>query len=188
MKKLSFLSGVLLIIAFCTNQNPETTLMDYLKAHNEHAVREALSYYHPDIIFEVKGALIKEGKTEVRSLEVWDSTLNSNLKLESLEIKKDSAFGTVIENNDWFAAVGIKDIVHDSVVFTFEADKIKSVTAYPSEETGNQIQQIIGSLFQWSDESRDSTIYSLMPGGKFIYSSESAVQWLDLFKRSGVGI
>ena len=119
----------------------------------------------------------------MRTLEIWDSTLNSNLRLEALQVSGDSAYCRIIENNDWFLAVGIEDLVHDPAVFVIEDNRIKKIIGYPSEITGKKIEQVIGSIMQWSQQTQDSTIYELIPNGQFLYSADAAQKWLNLFER-----
>ncbi len=172
-----------LIFTSCSKDEAQETVKAYFEAHNNHDVEKELSYYHQDIVFELKNTWTKKGVQEMKSLAVWDSTTNSNLKLESFQIKGDSVLCKVIENNIWFSEVGIKDLVHNPTIFIIKDNKIKKIIAVPSEETGKKIHQAIGSIMQWSKKKGDSTIYELLPNGQFIYSSESALKWITLFEK-----
>lgn len=183
MSKFLYLTISILLIFGCTVQNGGEIIRSYEKAHNSHDVEKVLSFYSDDIEFELKGIWIKSGIDEIRTLAEWDAALNSNLKFESIITKNDTVFCKVIENNDWFRAVNIVDLVHDPTVFIIQDGKIKKIIAYPSEKTGMEIQTVIGSIYQWSDRVKDNTIYNLIPDGEFIYSGEAARKWLDLFKK-----
>jgi hypothetical protein len=167
----------------CTVQDGEKIIRSYEKAHNSHDVEKVLSFYSDDIEFELKGVWVKSGINEVRAITEWDAALNSNLKFESIIREEDSVFCRVIENNDWFGAVNIVNLVHDPVVFIIQDGKIKKIIATPSEKTGMEIQAVIGSVYQWSDMVKDNTIHDLIQNGEFVYSREAAGKWLDLFKR-----
>ncbi len=116
-------------------------------------------------------------------LEEWDATLNSNLKLESMTSKGDTVFCRVVENNDWFRAIDITDLVHDPSVFVVNNGKIKKIIVYPSEKSRKEIEAAIGELYQWSQKVQDSTINDLLQNGQFVYSAKAAEKWHDLFNR-----
>lgn len=183
MKNFAILILGFLLILSCNKDETQDTITAYLDAHNKHNVSKALTFYHQDIVFELKNTWTKNGVEEMKTLELWDSTLNSNLKLESLKISGDSVYCKIIENNDWFTAVGIENLVHDPVIFLVEDNKIKNTIAFPDDKTGKKIEQVIGSIFQWSQKAQDSTIYELIPNGQFTYSPEAARKWLDLIKK-----
>ena len=172
-----------LAVLGCAQDDREEILKSYMEAHNAHDIEQALSFVDDDIVFDLKGVWVKEGKAAMKTLEKWDSTLNSNLSLESVSLKADTLFCKVVENNDWFKAVGITDLVHDPVAFIIKDDQIKNIVAYPSQETGKKIESAVGSIYQWSAQVKDSTIHELIIDGQFIYSSEAANKWLELFER-----
>ena len=172
-----------LLVLGCTKDNREEILKSYMEAHNSHDIEQALSYVDENIVFDLKGVWVKEGKAAMKTLEKWDSTLNSNLRLEAVSINADTLFCKVVENNDWFRSIGINDLVHDPVAFIIEEDKIRNIIAYPSQETGKKIEAAVGSLYQWSAQVQDSTIHELIIDGQFIYSSEAARKWLELFEK-----
>lgn len=183
MKNYVILFLGLLVTSSCNKDESKNTITAYLDAHNKHNVSKALTFYNQNIVFELKNTWTKNGLEEMKALEMWDSTLNSNLKLESAKISGDSVYCRIIENNDWFAAIGIENLVHDPTIFVVEDNKIKKIIAYPSEETGEKIRQTIGSIMQWSQQTQDSTIYELIQNGQFVYSSVTAQKWMNLFEK-----
>ena len=183
MKKYLFLIFGLVFTFSCSENTNQEVIKAYIDAHNEHDVEKAMSYYSSNVVFDLKNTWTKEGAGEIRNLEVWDSTINSNLKLEALYSRGDSVFCKIIENNDWFASIGIENLTHDPTVFIVDDHKIKKIIATPSPETGVQIERAIGSIIQWSKQNQDSTIYTLIPNGQFVYSSEAALKWKELFKK-----
>ena len=183
MKSIVAILMCLALLSCADKQNDEDIIKSYMDAHNAHDIEKALSFIDEDVVFDLKGVWVKEGKAAMKTLEKWDSTLNSNLRLESVTKKADTLFCKVVENNDWFGAIGISDLVHDPVVFLLKDDKISQIIAYPSQETGQQIEAAVGSLFQWSAQVQDSTIHELIIDGQFIYSSEAANKWMELFER-----
>jgi hypothetical protein len=172
-----------LFLAISCNQNSVELVKTYEKLHNEHDIEGAMLLYHENIEFELVGTWIKSGKEEIRALEEWDRALNSNLKFESFEVKGDSVFCKVIERNDWFKAVGIKQIVHDPTIFIVSKGRINKIIANPSREIGKQIGAKIGSIYTWLKTTNDNTINELIVNGEFIYSEEAAKKWIKLLNR-----
>jgi hypothetical protein len=174
---------ILSLFTISCTQNSLKLVKTYEKLHNIHDIVGAMSLYHSEIEFELVGTWIKSGKEEIRELEEWDRVLNSNLKFESIYVKGDSVFCKVIEKNDWFKAVGIKQIVHDPTIFVVSNGLIKKIIANPKKEVGEQIGAKIGSIYSWSNITNDNTINELIKDGEFIYSEESAKKWLTLLKK-----
>ncbi len=110
-----------------------------------------------------------------------EKALNSNLRLDSITSKGDTVYCLVVENTNWLGSLDITDLVHDPTVFVINEGKIKVIIGYPSEKTGKKIETAIGELYQWSEKFQDSTIYDLIHPGQFVYSTEAAEIWLDLF-------
>lgn len=183
MKKLFLLLLIPFVLFSCSNNNSQETVKSYISAHNEHNIEKALTFCDDQIEFELIGVWARKGIEDMRALESWDAALNSHLKLESVYSKGDSVFCRIIENNDWFRAVEIKDLINDPVVFIVANNKIIKIIGYPSNETGMQIEAAIGNLFQWAEQTNDSTIYSLIQNGQFVYSTQAAEKWLELFSR-----
>ena len=183
MKKNIFFIFILLTIISCSKEKTQEVVKSYITAHNAHDIENALTFYDENIVLELKGVWTKEGLHEMQSLEEWDAALNSNLKLESITSKEDTVFCRVVENNDWFGAVDITNLVHDPVIFVLNNGKIKKIIAYPSEKTGKEIEAAIGVIYQWSQRAQDSTINDLIQNGQFVYSAKAAEKWLDLFDR-----
>ncbi len=183
MTKCILLIFSLLVIISCSKEKDQEVVRSYISAHNNHDIKKVISYLDENIVFELKGVWIKNGLSEMQDLEEWDATLNSNLKLENISSKKDSVFCRIVENSDWFRAVGILDLVHDPVIFIINNGKIKNIIGYPSEKIGKEIGTAIGKLYQWSEKTQDSTINELIRNGQFEYSAITAKKWLVLFKR-----
>lgn len=181
-KNICFIFSLLIAFSCSTERNQEV-VKSYITAHNAHDIKKALTFYDENIVFELKGVWIKEGLSEMQSLEEWDAALHSNLRLESITSKKDSVFCKVVENNDWFGAVDITNLVHDPSVFVVKDGKIKKIIGYPSPKTGKKIEAVIGALYQWSHKVQDSTINELIQNGQFVYSTKAAEKWIDLFDR-----
>ncbi len=172
-----------LIIISCEKENKVDFIKSYFAAHNRHDIEKALIYYSEDVVFELKGVWTKTGLADMRSLEEWDAALNSHLRLESAEISGDTVRAKVIESNDWFRSVGIDSLIHDPAVFVIRDGKLQHIMGYPSAETGQQVEAAMGKIFQWSAMAADSTVYELIREGQFIYSTESANKWMELFEK-----
>ena len=170
-----------LIVISCDKENKVDIISSYFENHNNHDIENALNHYGEDVVFELKGVWTKTGLADMRSLEEWDAALNSHLRLESAEVSGDTVRCKVIESNDWFRSVGIDSLVHDPAVFVIRDGKFRHIMGYPSAETGKQVEAAMGKIFQWSAMTGDSTVYDLIHQGQFVYSTESANTWMELF-------
>ncbi|MCG2461451.1 hypothetical protein K8352_11875 [Flavobacteriaceae bacterium F89] len=121
----------LLIALSCSKGRNQEVVKSYITAHNAHDIKKVLALYDKNVAFELKGVWVKEGLSEMQSLEVWDAALHSNLRLESTTSKEDSVFCRIVENNDWFGAVGITNLVHDPTVFVVKNGKNKKNYCLP---------------------------------------------------------
>ena len=182
MMKISITILFSLVLLSC-NQNSITLIKKYEKLHNSHDINEIMLLHHDDIKFELIGVWTKSGKEEIRELEEWDRTLNSNLKFETFVVRGDSVLCKVIEKNDWFKSVGIEQLVHDPTIFIVSKGHVKKIVAYPSEGISKEIGAKLGSIYSWSNMTRDSTINELIVNGEFIYSAETAKKWLYLLEK-----
>ena len=175
--------GTLAVILLSSCQHrSEVIIQEYIDAHNGHNVELALSFYHPDIVFEIEGVWKKSGLEQMRQLEQWDSTLNSHLEIEVISTNPSGVTCNIEESSDWFKAIGMPRIYHDSVVFELKENRITRIFARSSEADNKAIGEKIGSIYQWSTTNGDSSILELFHENQFIYSSESAEKWKRLLK------
>jgi len=181
MKTTAVIIIIYFLISGCTH-DPESIVKSYEHAHNTHNIDKALTFFDDSISFEIKDTWIKKGKEKIKELELWDSTLKSNLKFDILKINNDTVLSRVIEKNDWFRAAGIDELIHDSTILIIRDNKITSIIASAKGDQYNKVGQLISSIFEWSHKTTDSTIYGLIKDGEFIYSPEAANKWLNLFK------
>jgi hypothetical protein len=180
-KSIPLLLGILLIA--CNEKKNSELIQSYIDMHNTHDVEKSLGYYHEDAVFELKGVWTKKGLDDIRGLEEFDAAMNSHLDLREMRQSGDTVYSRVVENNDWFGAIGITDLIHDPVVFVIEGRKIKNIIGYPDQETGKEIEAAIGQIFEWSQKTGDSAVFELLPKGEFMYSTAAAAQWKALFER-----
>lgn len=145
-------------------------------------MQKTLSFYESSISFEIKNTWVKQGVDKMRELAAWDSSLNSNLKIDVINKRRDTLLCRVTETNDWLKAAGISELIHDSVVFVFKNQKITNIIASSSDEQYDKIGRAVSSLYEWSNFKGDSTIYKLIKDGQFVYSSAAANEWLKLFE------
>lgn len=182
-KSIPVILGLLLIS--CKGENKDEIIQSYFDVHNAHDIEKSLSYFGDEIEFELKGVWVKKGLDDMRSLEEWDAGMKSQLKLKSARIAGDTVYCKVVESNDWFRTIGVQELNHDPVIFVMEDGKFKNIIAFPSQETGMKVEAAVGKIFEWSAKTGDSTVYGLIRDGQFVYSTEAAEEWLDLFERMG---
>ena len=182
MKYLFYSTGIFLLLSSCAT-SPESVIVGYEREHNAHDVEGALSFFDNHITFELQGIWVKEGKEEIRKLEEWDSTLNSNLRFLPIRESADTVFCRVVERNDWFAAISMESLVHEPVILIMDDNKIGKIIAVPSIESGEFIQSAMKEIYAWSETVGDSTVATLVQNGQFVYSKENAKTWIALLNK-----
>ena len=70
---------IILILVSCQNRGELDIIKSYIEAHNNHDIDRVLSHFQPSIEFELSGTWTKKGLGDMRSLEEWDTELNSHL-------------------------------------------------------------------------------------------------------------
>ena len=171
----------LFLFTSCSKSN-KSILDDYVQSHNNHNIEKSLSYFSDDVIFELAGVWVKMGKSKVRELEEWDSELNSQLNFIVHKENGDTLFCTGIEKNDWFTSVGINEVNYDSIIFIFEDKKIKRVFAKTSPEINIKVAEAMKSIVEFTKLTNNNILSQLIPKGEFVYSRESAQQWIKLLE------
>ncbi|NNF34816.1 MAG: hypothetical protein HKN68_11935 [Saprospiraceae bacterium] len=177
---------ICIFLAFicCSTPSADPSIIEsYFKTHNNHLVKDALEYYHEEITFTLIGVWTKKGKKEIATLETWDSTLHSSLKLKDYKINGDTIFCTVVEKNDWFNRIGIDSLIHDPTIFIIKDNLIHEIIATPEESIGIKMNETMEIIFGWCMENKDTTINELIIGGQFVYSAVAAESWMDLFDK-----
>jgi hypothetical protein len=176
----------LLLLSFILIQGCEPGLEiqveTYEQAHNRHDVEKVMSLYTNDISFEIVGSWKKSGKEQVMGLAEWDAVTNSKMIISDIEIHADTAFFRLKEGNDWFRLAGIEFMYYEPCRMVFYNGMIKEIIAEVTEESLKSFQEVWPPIFQWLSEKRNEELSGLMPGGEFVYSTESARKWLSLLR------
>ncbi len=179
---LSSLLVLLMFIFLSCAPKLDERVKTYEQAYNSHDVEKIMSFYADDIKFEVVGFFVKEGKEEVRSLTEYDATVNIHMSISNIKINGDTATFTLIESNDWFRLAGVEELVYEPNRIVFRNGLITEIRAEITPESAKAASKAWQTMMQWASKEHSEALAELMPGGKFIYTAETAKKWLELLK------
>lgn len=154
----------------------------YAQAYNSHDVEKIMSFYSDDIRFEAVGFFVKEGKEDVQNLTEYDAAVNIHMTISNIKVRGDTATFTLIESNDWFRLAGIEELIYEPNRVVFQDGLIKEIRAEITPESAKTVGKAWQTIMQWASRERSEALAELMPGGKFMYTAESAQKWLKLLK------
>jgi hypothetical protein len=157
-------------------------VLAYQDAHNAHDVELALSFFAPNIRFEMTGLWVKQGLEDVRALEEWDAALANQLTFGDLRIRNARLECEAKETNDWFKLVGIDEVFYDSIKFEFDNGLITHIRAKISPKGEMAVDKVVNGVMRWALEACPEEVENLMPRGLFNYGREEAHKWLALLK------
>jgi hypothetical protein len=157
----------------------------YLEAHNRQDVDGALAFLSEDAFFDVPGQMVFRGRDHIRKLEEWDAALNGRLTSSGFTEHGDTvAVERTTETNDLFRLLGIGEIQYEpGVRFVVEKGLItRLLPTPPNAESQKRIRKAFGAFLTWGMPGHAEEIRTLLPGGKFAYSRENAMKWLELVR------
>ncbi|MCK5840039.1 MAG: nuclear transport factor 2 family protein [Bacteroidales bacterium] len=189
MKKSVYIILTGLIIVFLsqckTNNDPESLLMSYLEAHNEHDIDETMDYFTVSARFIIESQTPLLGKDAIRKLEEWNKAIDSRLEMFDMTTKGDTVFiGKIIERNKWFEIIGIDQVEYAPGTFVVYRDGLIS-EFHPSglsEESTKQLAPKFKSFMEWATKEKAKELREMMPDKKFDYKPEKAEIWFQLLK------
>ncbi len=174
------ISILLLILSTCS-VNSTDLAKRYPTIYNTHNVKEIVSLYADDAIFDVPGHFSLTGKNQIRNITQYDSVLNIQMAINNIAVHGDTVFCNLTETNDWLKTAEIGEAFY-RVKFIFYKGLIKELRAEAKPETQQAFSQILPPLMKWATENKAEVITEMMPEGKFIYKAENARKTLTLLR------
>ncbi|MCK4679193.1 MAG: nuclear transport factor 2 family protein [Bacteroidales bacterium] len=181
------LTGLIIVfLSQCkTNKDPESLLMGYLAAHNEHDIDKTMDYYTVSARFIIESQTPLLGKDDIRKLEEWNKAIDSRLEMFDFTTKGDTVIiGKIIERNKWFEIIGIDQVEYAPGTFVVYRDGLIS-EFHPSglsEESIKQLAPKFKSFMEWATKEKAKELREMMPDKKFDYKPEKAEIWFQLLK------
>jgi ketosteroid isomerase-like protein len=188
MKKSGFPEfGFMLILLFnivlnCAQKSPEQLVQNFEGIYNSHDVEKIMSLYSNDAVFEVAGMFKFSDREKIRGAAQYDSALSLTMTISHIEVRGDTAFFKLKENNDWLDVMGIAAAYYDPAFIVFNNNKIQHLKAIGTQETMKAFQDALAGFMPWVNENRSEKFAEIAPGGKLIFTVESAVKFLDMAK------
>jgi len=168
-------------ILFACSPNPTDLARQYPEIYNTHNVKEIVSLYADDAVFEVVGQFSLTGKSQIRRITKYDSVLNIHMSISNIETFGDTAFCNLTETNDWLKTAEIGEAYY-KVKFIFHKRLIKHLQAEAKPETQNAFNEVLSPLMKWASENKTEVLKEMMPEGRFIYNAVNARKTLALLR------
>lgn len=162
--------------------NPKEIITAYQDAQNAHDTDLALSFFAPNIRYEMVGIWVMQGLEELRALAEWNAAISNQLILGKIKMRNNRLECQAKETNDWLKLVGIDAVYYDAIKFEFENDKISIVRAKIAPKSEMAMDRATNRVMRWALEESPDEIGDIMPRGLFKYGREAAEKWLALLK------
>ena len=162
-----FILSIFFIILFNCSPNLTDLVKQYPVIYNTHNVKEIVSLYADNAVFEVVGQLSFTGKNQIRNITKYDSVLNINMTISNIETRGDTAFFNLTETNDWLKTADIGE-AHYKAKFIFHNGLIKHLRAEAMPETQQAFGKVLTPLIEWAKENKSDVLAKMMPEGKFV--------------------
>lgn len=162
--------------------DPREIVLAYQEACNHHNIDLALSFFVPDIRYEMVGIRVMQGLEDLRAFAEWNQFFATQMNFGKLKMKNNRLECQAEETNDWLKMVGIESVTYDSIKFEFNNDKISNVRAKLSPKSEMAMDRATNRVIRWVLDTDPELIDKIIPRGLFKYSEEVAERWLALLK------
>jgi len=173
--------SIFIIILFACSPSPTDLTKRYAKTYNTHNVKEIVSLYDDDAVFEVVGQFTLAGKEQIHNITKYDSVLNIQMNISDIKTHGDTVICNLTETNDWLKTAEIGKANY-KVKFIFQNGLIKHLYAEAKPEIQQLFSQVLSSLMTWASENKADVLKEMMPEGRFIYNAENAKKTLALLR------
>jgi len=184
MKRI--LIGLLLtlpLLAGCmTVTNPGEVAVAYFKDHNSHHVDSAMKYYAGDVEVSMDGVGTIVGLDPVRRWEEWNAALNSSFTAPRIDVRKDTAFFTLVEGNDWYRALGMGEMQYHPAYMVVRNGKIVEFFGRMNPESFDIYDQRQSEVAGWAAFDMPSALDSVMQGNRIRFGKSEGETWLKIVK------
>lgn len=163
-------------------KTPKEIIKAYQDAQNANDTDLAMSFFAPNIRYEMVGLWVMQGLEELRALAEWNTAVSNQLVLGKIKMRHNRLECQAKETNDWLKMVGIDAVYYDTIKYEFEDDKISVVRAKIAPKSEMAMDRATNRVMRWALEACPEEIKEIMPRGLFKYGGETAKKWLALLK------
>lgn len=178
---LSALFMVSILLISCAPDLAER-VKAYETTYNTHDVEKLMSFYADDVIFEIVGVWVRQGKQVVRDLAEWDKATNMRMTISNISVCGDTVTCKLVETNDWWKLAGMGEVHYEPCFMIFRKGLISEMRAKMVGSSVEAYRKVWPALYEWASENRGKELAELLPDGEFIYGAEPARKWLDLLR------
>ena len=153
----------------------------YLKARADGDVEKAMGYLHADYMFKDTASGYSADRERARRSMAWDAAVHAKVTYEPLVWEGDVVTGTFIETSDLFTLAGVEPL-RFKMRYTFDGDLIREAAFEKLPGSGPSLEEALASCLQWAERRRPDALAKVQPGGKPVYSAETAADWISLLQ------
>lgn len=176
--------GVTVLALSCVSGRSRIDVVEeYLDRVNAHDPTAALALHASNPEFAIPDQDVIRGRDATFALLQWDSVLGTRLDMSGFTELGDTVFverGS--EQNRFFRGLGLERVEYQAgIKFVFAGDRIAGI--YPTgftEPTMENFMPRMQAFMAWASEYRKNDLEQLLADGRFVYTPEAALRWLDL--------
>jgi hypothetical protein len=142
----------------------------YQEAHNGRDIEASAGFFAPDARLSL-GAMVLEGKDQIRAFHEYQLMLNAELQLNACAVDEKTVTCQALLSNDFDRAMGIYQLNFPAMVYRFEGDQIQEVNGAVHPARAPVVDHLRSNFREWTAENRpdkyaqlynreDQTIYS----------------------------
>jgi hypothetical protein len=178
---LPILLGCLLFLPGCSRKTPQDLLRTYQDAVNRGRAGKVMTLFAQDAELELAPGFVLQGAEQLRAKTQYDSVVHARISLSGFETGGDTIFCRLEETSDWFNGIGVPT-VHHFVAFVVRDGLIRAISYRIAPESHEALHPAFYALAGWVAREHPDRLQRLMPDNHFVYSAQTASEWLDLIR------
>lgn len=171
----------LLSLSACSRKDPLDLLQAYQDAVNRGQPEKVLALYAEGASLELAPGFVLHGAEPLRGKAQYDSVVHARISLAGFEAGGDTIFCRLEETSDWFTGIGIPAVRHYAA-FVVRNGWIRSISYRIAPESHEALHSAFYTLAGWASREHPDRLQRLMPDDDFVYSAQTASEWLDLIR------
>jgi hypothetical protein len=178
---VAVLCSALMGLMLACGQKPSEVIQAFQEAYNNGTADEVMSLYAEDASFQIRELFNLQGQEALRGLTEYHQALHTKLQFGELEVRGDTVFCRIIENNDWIEMVELRELSYEGKVVV-RRGLIAAIDAKFTPEGDRAFRRVVMLMRDWARAERPEQLAELMPGGEFVYNAENAEKYLSLMR------
>jgi len=168
-----------LLFMSCSTDPIRKTVEGYVKAHNDHDVDKAMTFFGDSAVYNWKEGWFKKGKKAIQEVEEFDAYTQSHYDVSKIEVRRDTLLCTIEESNNFYTAAGVDNFTKIAR-FVVEDSKIMQYEFIMNNKSWGEIKEALKPFREWAQREREQEFGQLLLDGEFRYGYNGAKRWMAL--------